>query len=152
MKKIKRKLLLFRILGFIFLIGPVIAIFIINRDRYFATQQDTVNITLGAMLGLLIAVAVLLGKISILKGYIGLLIGFALIYLLNSIIQDLLLIYGAVLAGDTVYHFIFAPLIKKYSEIAKYQNEQYVKEVAKQEFQNDLLKEETKKKKKLGSV
>lgn len=152
MKKAKRKLLLFRVLGFIFLISPVIAVFIINRDRYFATQQETINITLGAMLGLLIAVAVLLGKTSILKGYVGVLIGFALIYLLNSIVQDLLLIYGAILVGDTIYHFIFAPLIKKYGEIVKYQNEQYFKEVAKREFQNDLIKEETKKNKKLGSV
>lgn len=153
MKKNKIKLFLLRYFGFVFLTLPVIIIFIINWDKYFATTKDSINITVGALIGLIIAIIVLLGKTNILKGYAGLVVGFALIYFMNSIIQDLLIIYGAVLIGDTIYRFIFMPLIKKYSEICKYQNEQYYKETAKDEYQLDLQKKEEKKKKKqLGSV
>ena len=152
MKKNKFKLWLFRILGFLFLIAPIIAVFIYNRDIYFATAEDSFNITVGALIGLAVAIIIIVGKSDILKGYAGLIVGLLIIYFLNSIIKDLLLIYSSIVVGDTIYRFIFTPLIKKYTEICKYQSEQYVKEAAKKQYELDLAKKEEKRKRRLGSV
>lgn len=141
-----------RILGFIFLIAPIITVFVYNRNIYFATTKDSINITIGALIGLSIAIIVIVGKSSILRGYAGLIVGLILIYFLNSIIKDLLLIYLSIVIGDTIYRFVFMPLIKKYKKICEYQSEAYVKEEAKNRYEQDLLKKEAKRQNKLGSV
>lgn len=152
MRKNKIKLLCLQLFGFFFLIAPILAVFIINRDVYFKTAKDSLNITLGALIGLIVLVIVLMGKTQILKGYAGLIVGLIIIYFLNSIIQDLLIIYSAIVVGDTIYRFIFMPLINKYKNICQYQSEQYVKEEAKNQFIKDQQAREEKKNKKLGSV
>ncbi|MGN1337335.1 MAG: hypothetical protein ACI4WW_02555 [Candidatus Coprovivens sp.] len=156
MRKNKIKLILLQVIGIIFLLAPIITVFIINRNVYFKTVKDSINISLGAILGLIVLIFVLSGKSKMLKGYTGLIIGLLIIYFLNSIIQDLLIIYFSIVIGETIYRFIFTPFINKYKKINSYQYEQYYKEQAKTLYQDDLKKqiekEEAKKQKKLGSV
>ena len=134
------------------LTAPTAAVFIVNRDKYFATAESTVNLTAGAMLALIIIIIFLVGKSNVLKGIKGLTIGLILIYFLHSVIEDMLLIYASFYAGYTGHYFIFAPLSKKYTQIGEeFKNKDIGDMITKQKAKEEE-KAEAKRQKKLGSV
>ena len=134
------------------LTAPTAAVFIVNRDKYFATQESTMNLTAGAMLAMIVIVIFLIGKSEILKGFKGLTIGLLLTYFLNTVIEDFLMIYASFYAGYTGYNFIFKPLDERYTAIGEKFKDQDIGKLYQEVSAKEQAKAEAKRQRKLGSV
>lgn len=94
------------------LTAPLTAVLIANRERYFTTVAETVKISIGGMICVVLLVLLVFGRIRVSGGLVCLAIVFALSYLLQTVIQDLFLLSGVALCSKTVDVIFFAPRVR----------------------------------------
>lgn len=94
------KIALLHILSVILSICPVLIYFFINLDEYTKTVTETVKLTAGGMVLLVIVILKVLGKLKIPSGIALYGIILVLAYLLDAIIADLMLFAFLALIGE----------------------------------------------------
>ena len=94
------KIVLLHILSVILSICPVTIFFFCNLDKYTKSQAETVKLTAGGILLLVIVILKVLGKLKIPSGIVLYGIGFILVYLLSAIIKDLIVFMFLALVGE----------------------------------------------------
>ena len=115
MKK-RAKLLLAQICSFIVSIAPLIAVFIINRERYFVNVAAGVKLAVGGIIVVVMMLINALGRLKVPGGVMAYLVVFLLTYLLEAILSDLAILSGAALLGAVVDYLIMRPIVKKLRE------------------------------------
>ena len=115
-RRLKCKRFFLYVFGFIFSIAPLGSILIYNADEYIATVKDAVKLSFGGVLVVIFIVLKVLGKLKIPRRITGLAIAFVMCYLFASVLHDLLLLTGAVLAGEVIDYEIFQPWIGRVSK------------------------------------
>ena len=96
------KIALLHILSVVLSICPVLIYFFINLDEYTKTVTETVKLTAGGMVLLVIVILKVLGKLKIPSGIALYGIILILAYLLDAIIADLMLFAFLALIGEVL--------------------------------------------------
>ncbi|MBE6546347.1 MAG: hypothetical protein E7668_02755 [Ruminococcaceae bacterium] len=105
---------LMSVLGFLVLIAPMLTVVILNWEEYTAhSYGGTIKLTAGGVMAAVFLFLMVLGKLKMPRGIIiaGVIFGFA--WLLESILQDLKLLSGMFLLGETLYYIFFQTILKR---------------------------------------
>lgn len=94
------KIILLYILSFVASCAPVTVYFCINHDKYIMTVPDKIKLGLGAAFVAVIVVLKLLGKLKVNSRITVFAIVFLLSYLLEAVLQDLLVFSFLALVGE----------------------------------------------------
>lgn len=108
----KLRLLLLQICSFICSIAPLAICLIVNWGKYTTTPDQTVKLTIGGILVVIFIAFKALDKIKISSGIIVSAAVFALTYLLESLLTDLMLLSGLALLGELLDVILFKHAIK----------------------------------------
>lgn len=111
---------LMSVLGFLVLIAPMLTVVILNWEEYTAhSYGGTIKLTAGGVMAAVFLFLMVLGKLKMPRGIIiaGVIFGFA--WLLESILQDLKLLSGMFLLGETLYYIFFQAILKRMREQLK---------------------------------
>ncbi len=100
MSVMRLKLALLHILSVLLSIGPVLTYFFLNMGKYTKTVPETVKLCAGGGLLLVIVIIKVLGKLRIPSGVVLYGIVFLLTYLLNAIIEDIMIFALLALLGE----------------------------------------------------
>lgn len=111
--KMHLKLTILYVCSFIFSAAPIVITFIINREQYITTPADTFKLGLGGVIAITFVAFKAIGKLKMPTGIVLYAAIFALSYLLEALLSDLMLLSGMALLGECVDAAIFRPLIKK---------------------------------------
>lgn len=114
--KLKIKLVFLQIFSFIFSIAPLAIAIIVNRDRYFGTPEESVKLGIGLIIGIVFICLKVLAKIKIPSRLVTYGIVFAMVYLLQSILTDLLLLSGMAFLGEILDFLFFQRAIRRTRE------------------------------------
>lgn len=131
----KKKAILFKILAFVFLLLPLTTLIVIKRDTYFAIKGESIKLSLGLIIALIFALMCLLGKVKKLNGIIILAILEVICFLLQSLMNDILIIIPCAIVGE-MFYMIFNSFYKKYWEIYKLSRNASIDEAVRQEVRN----------------
>lgn len=96
--------------------APLVITFIINREKYLTTPADTFKLCTGGLIAVGIIALKAIGKLKVPRGITLYGIVFALAYLLEELLKDLMLLSGMALLGEIVDAAIFRPLITRTKE------------------------------------
>lgn len=141
--KAKKKAIIFKILAFVLLLAPLASLIVVKRDTYFAVKGESVKLSLGLIIALIFALMCLLGKVKNLNGIIILAILEVICFLLQSLMNDILIIIPCAIVGE-MFYMIFNSFYKKYWEIYKLSRNASIDEAVRQEVRK---REETQVKK-----
>lgn len=119
MAKQKIKLYLLYALSFIVAVAPLVITFAINFDKYTATVAETVKLTVGGIIVLVLLFLKTIGRLGTPKGIVGPLIAFMLTVMLEAILHDLALLLGMYLLGEAIDLICLRWYIKKLDEDIK---------------------------------
>ena len=119
MAKQKIKLYLLYALSFIVAVAPLVITFAINFDKYTATVAETVKLTVGGIIVLVLLFLKTIGRLSTPKGIVGPLIAFMLTVMLEAILHDLALLLGMYLLGEAIDLICLRWYIKKLDDDIK---------------------------------
>ncbi|MBQ4585113.1 MAG: hypothetical protein IJA82_02765 [Clostridia bacterium] len=100
MKKLKLPLLY--LLSFVCSVGPVLIFFFINLERYTKTVPQTVKLSAGGIIVLIIAFLKVIGKLKLPSRMTVFAIVFLLTYLLESVISDIMILSFLALVGEVL--------------------------------------------------
>lgn len=114
--KLKIKLVFLQIFSFIFSIAPLAIAIIVNRDRYFGTPEESVKLGIGLIIGIVFICLKVLAKIKIPSRLVTYGIVFAMVYLMQSILADLLLLSGMAFLGEMLDFLFFQRAIRRTRE------------------------------------
>lgn len=118
MKKMKIPLLY--VLSFLCSIMPVLVYFLINHESYISTTPERVKLLFGGILAVAILITKTIGVLKINSGITLFALIFAFAYLLEGIIDDLLIFSFLALVGE-VASFVVKLIIKAQREKDKKQ-------------------------------
>ena len=119
-----KKIRVYKALSWLVLLAPIITVFCINAGDYFTLENGLLGIpqgyqvSIGVIASLGCGVLLATGKTNVFKGSRGFIIGLVLAVLLKSIINDIILILGALAIGSVGYG-MFQPKINDLKEIYK---------------------------------
>lgn len=113
---LKARLILLYIFSFLVSIAPVTVCLILNWGDYVKTPGDTIRLSLGGIALACILFLKVIGKLKMPRRIVAFGIVFVMAYLLQSVLQDLLLLSGMALLGEFVDFAIFQRAIKKTKE------------------------------------
>ena len=119
-----KKIRVYNALSWIVLLAPIITVFCINAGDYFTLENGLLGIpqgyqvSIGVIASLGCGALLATGKTNVFKGSRGFIIGLVLAVLLKSIINDIILILGALAIGSVGYG-MFQPKINDLKEIYK---------------------------------
>lgn len=102
--------------SFLISIAPLVICFAFNWGDYTKTPGDTVRLTLGGIVLATLVFMKVIGKLKMPRRIVSFGIAFVLAYLLQSMIQDLLLLTGMALLGEFIDFIFFQGTIKKTKE------------------------------------
>ena len=111
--KLWRSYSLWGLLSFVSLIGPLLTVLLINRDRYFTSVAATVKLTVGGLICVVFLLLLIFGKIKAPGSLFLFAFVFLLACLLEPIFKDLKLLSGVAMAGKTVDWIFFAPRLRR---------------------------------------
>ena len=114
--KLWRSYILWGIASFTALVTPLVAVLIVNRERYFTTVQDAVKLTAGGLLCFLFLAGVIFGKVRAPGGLFLCAFVFVLSCLLEPILKDMKLLSGMALVGACTDWIFFAPRVRRCRE------------------------------------
>lgn len=100
MMKTKFKIVMLYILSFVCSVAPALIFFLVNHKRYISTIPDRIKISAGIIALIVIIVLKLLGKLKINSRIAVFGTVFALSYLLEAILNDLLVFSFLALVGE----------------------------------------------------
>lgn len=115
-RKLKRRLVFLHILSFIASVAPVAIAIGVNANEWFSTPRETVKIGIGAIIGAVLIILKVLGRIKMPRRLVIFGIVFAMIYLLSSILPDMLLISGMAFLGEALDALLFQRAIRNTRE------------------------------------
>ena len=131
---------LFTVLSFVLLITPTVALFIANYETW--VQGDAVKISMGVMVGLLYAMLIMRGALKEISVKFATLtsmfVFLAIVWFLDSIIQDLFWVITSIIIGYIMYMGISSIGQRHLNEYKAYRDEK-VRVQARQEAQQDIL-------------
>jgi ribose/xylose/arabinose/galactoside ABC-type transport system permease subunit len=119
-----KKIRVYKALSWLVLLAPITAVFCINASDYFTLENGLLGIpqgyqvSIGVIASLGCGILLATGKTNLFKGSRGFLIGLVLAVLLKAIINDIILILGALTVGSVGYG-LFQPKINDLKEIYK---------------------------------
>ena len=118
---IKQKIKLYALYALSFLISaaPLVITFAINFDKYTETVAESVKLTLGGIITLVLLFLKAIGKLGTPKGIVGPLVAFMLSVMLEAILHDLALLLGMYLLGEAIDMICLRWYIKKMREDMK---------------------------------
>ena len=111
-RQLKRKLLLLYIVSLLVTLGPLVAVLAINWRGYTETAAETVKLTMGGMLIAVFMLLKVLGKLKIPRRVVCYAFVFALAYLLEAVLADLMILSGAALLGEVIDYIFLQRAIK----------------------------------------
>ena len=109
---LKVKLVFLQISSFIISVAPLIIIFAINWGEYTKTPTDTIKLCLGGTMLLVLVFIKVVGKLHIPHRIVFFSIVFILSYLLQVVLQDIILLSGMALLGEFCDCVLFQRAIK----------------------------------------
>ena len=109
---LKVRLVILYIWSFIASIAPLLVCFIINWDKYTKTPGDTVKLCAGGIILVLFLFLKVVGKIKMPRRIVLFGVVFILVYLLQAILNDLLILSGMALIGEFLDCLLFQRAIK----------------------------------------
>ena len=115
-KQMKRDLIVLYILSFIVSIAPLLVCLIVNWNKYTTTPGDTVKLCLGGIILLFFVFLKVVGKLRLPRRIITFATLFIVVYLLQSVLDDLLLLSGMALLGEFLDTILFQNAIKSTKE------------------------------------
>lgn len=98
----KLKIVLLHILSVVFSIAPVLIFFFCNLNKYTKTQIEAIKLTAGGMVLLIIVILKVLGKLKLPSGVKLYGIVLVLAYLLDAILNDLIVFAFLALLGEVL--------------------------------------------------
>ena len=113
---LKLRLVFLYIGSFIVSIAPLLVILIIRWDNYTKTPGDTVKLCVGGVLCLFFVFLKVIGKLQMQRRIVLFGIVFVMAYLLQALMNDLILLSGMALAGEVLDMLFFQYFIKKTKE------------------------------------
>ena len=118
MKKtnLKVRLVILSIASFIVSVAPLIVCLFLNRSDYVKTPGDGIKLTLGGIILAIFVFLKVIGKLKMPRRIVAFGIVFVMAYLLQAVLQDLLLLSGMALMGEFIDYAIFQRVIKKTRE------------------------------------
>lgn len=96
----KSKLIFLYIISFIFSFAPILTYFIVNMDRYVSTTYEGIKLFTGGVILAFVLLLKTLGKLKIPSGVCLFGVLFVLSYLLNAILQDLMIFSLLAFVGE----------------------------------------------------
>lgn len=123
-----KKALLFKALAYILLITPMIALLVVKKDEYFI-EGEQVKLSLGCILTLIFTFAALKGKLRDINPIVTLGIIWILVYLMQTLVDDLLIIIPCCMAGN-LFYLVFNKFYNYYYEIYKVQRNAKIDQTA----------------------
>jgi hypothetical protein len=111
-RQLKRRLHLLYVVSFIVTLAPLIAVLAINWRGYTETAAETVKLTVGGVLVAIFMLLKVLGKLKIPRRVVCYSFVFALAYLLEAVLADLMILSGAALLGEVVDYIFLQRAIK----------------------------------------
>lgn len=116
MKSLKRKITLLYVCSFAASVLPVLVALVIKWPAYVQAPPDAIKLGAGALIGAIIVIMKLVGKLRMPRRITRFAIVFLLSYLLGPVLDDLMLLSGLALLGEFVDFVFFQTAIKKYKE------------------------------------
>ena len=118
MKKPRYKLrsFLLYVCSFLSSVLPVGIALILNFPKYTVTVQETVKLSAGLVIIIAIVIVKLLGKLKMPRRITLFAVVFIISYLMNSVLDDLLLLSGLALLGEFIDLIFFQRAIKEAQE------------------------------------
>ena len=102
--------------SFIAFTAPLVICFILKRDEYIKAPGDALKLGVGGViLGIIIALMIL-GRMKMQRRIIALGVSFIMAYLLQAVLDDLVLLLGLALLGEALDLFLFKGAIKRVNE------------------------------------
>lgn len=145
MKKALNKAILFKVLAFLLLIAPLLTLFIVKKDKYFITTEETVKLSVGAVIALIFVVWQLLSKakedkeMRYFTGILKLGILEIIMYLMKSIVNDVLIIIPCAMSGMILFwivdRFLFTPNWETYQICKKASIDERARMIVRQNIQ-----------------
>ena len=111
-KNLRGRLILLQICSFFISIAPLFAVLIMNWGTYTKTPGDTVKLCCGGVAVLFFIFLKVIGKLKMPPRIVLFGIVFLMSYLLQEIMDDLILLSGMALAGEALDFIFFQRAIK----------------------------------------
>lgn len=115
-KHLKLRLCFLYIGSFTVCLAPLIAIVAFNWSDYIETPSDAIKLTVGGMFAVVLLVLGILGKLKLPSKIVWYGVGLIMAYLLQPIIDNILMLFTALLAGELVDMMLFKWSIKRTKE------------------------------------
>lgn len=114
----KLRLFILYIFSFIASVSPLLTYFIVKHERYIKSPSDTIKLTFGAVIILTIVLLKVMGTLKLPRRIVLFSLVCLLTYLLEAILNDLLIISLLALAGELLDYFLFQRAIRITKESA----------------------------------
>jgi hypothetical protein len=111
-RQLKRRLHLLYVVSFIVTLAQLIAVLAINWQSYTETAAEAVKLTVGGVLVAIFMLLKVLGKLKIPRRVVCYAFVFALAYLLEAVLADLMILSGAAMLGEVVDYIFLQRAIK----------------------------------------
>ena len=115
-KKMKSRLILLQTGSFIVSIAPLLIVLIINWGEYTKTPGDTIKLCIGGIMALFFIFLKVIGKLKMPRRIVLFGVVFIMAYLLQAIMDDMILLSGMALLGEFIDLVCFQGFIKKLKE------------------------------------
>lgn len=115
-KKMKSRLVLLQIGSFIVSIAPLVIVLIINWGKYTKTPGETVKLCIGGIMVAFFIFLKVIGKLKMPRRIVLFGVVFIMAYLLQAIMNDMILLSGMALLGEFIDMVCFQGFIKKLKE------------------------------------
>ncbi len=96
----------------VMLVGPLFAVLIANRERYFTTVAETVKIGIGGGICLVFVALLIFGKLKVPGSMFLFAFIFTLSWLLGPLLKDLTLLSGVAMASKAVDLVLITPRVR----------------------------------------
>lgn len=109
---LRLRLVLLYIGSFIVCVAPLLVCFFVNWDKYTKTPGDTVKLCIGGVIAVFFLFLKVIGQLKMPRRIVLFGIVFVMAYLLQAILDDLMLLSGMALAGEFLDFVCFQRAIR----------------------------------------
>ena len=113
---LKRRLFLLSVGSFLVSVAPLLLCVVSNWGKYVKTPSDAVSLALGGMLALIFLLLKVLGKLKMPRRIVFYAAVFAMAYLLEALLDDLVLFSGMALLGEALDLIFFQRALRTTKE------------------------------------
>ena len=109
---LRKRLVLLYVLSFLVTVAPILICFTVKWDDYVATPEDGVKLCAGGVIAAVLLLLAVIGKLHVPSRIVAYTAVVILAYLLQAVLDDLLLISGMVLLGEFLDCILFKRAIR----------------------------------------